>query len=309
LPEDHPYVVSEVADVNEQLMEEESDKALGGGHWDLLRELVLKKLNQYRLFLTILIQMLGQFSGANAITIYAPEFFAMVGMKGTTNQLMMTAILGVVKLTGAYIGAFFLIDFLGRRRLLYVGLSTQLITMLYFAIYLKLVPQAAEDDAVLTTSQNHAGKAAMACIYLNGMGWTMGWNSIQYLINSEIFALRLRLIATGAIMVFHFACQYGNSKAVPSMFLAMGNWGTILFFAGICAFGLFFCWFFMPEVSGRLLESMEAVFLLPWYKIGRYGHKLCPDTSEVGRLHYNENEKRTELAVDDKASVHEVESV
>ncbi|ODQ77719.1 hypothetical protein BABINDRAFT_67025 [Babjeviella inositovora NRRL Y-12698] len=303
LPVDHPYILSEIADVNEQVQQLEKASE-SHSMWNILVEFFTIKSLRYRLFLGIGIQILGQWSGANAITIYAPEFFAMVGKAKSTDQLMMTAILGVVKLTSAYLCAFFVVDFLGRRKSLYIGITIQLVSTLYFAIYLTLVPQAAEDHVDLTLSQKAAGRGAMAMIYMSGVGWTMGWNSIQYLINSEIFPLRSRNIATSVIMVFHFANQYANSKATPHMLLAMSNYGAFYFFFTVLAIGISWCWFFVPEVAGRSLESMEELFNLPWYLIGRRGAKLCPDHTEITRVHYHgEKEGAARISISDKGEV------
>lgn len=76
-------------------------------------------------------------------------------------------------------------------------------------------------------------------------------------------------------MAFHFVNQYGNSKAVPEMFVGMTTAGTMFFFAAITLVGLAWVYFFLPETSGRSLESLDAVFELPWYKIGRYGSKVA----------------------------------
>jgi hypothetical protein len=70
--------------------------------------------------------------------------------------------------------------------------------------------------------------------------------------------------------------QYGNSRAVPPMLLTvskggMSPKGTFWFFAVVTIIGGVWAWFFIPETSGRSLESMDALFKLPWYKIGRYG--------------------------------------
>jgi hypothetical protein len=37
----------------------------------------------------------------------------------------------------------------------------------------------------------------------------MGWNSIQYLLNAEIYPLRIRAISSSLVMCFHFG------KSVP----------------------------------------------------------------------------------------------
>ncbi|KAK7678264.1 hypothetical protein QCA50_018737 [Cerrena zonata] len=174
-----------------------------GGIISKFKELLLIKSVRYRFFLiSAAAQVLGQWLGANAITIYAPELFSFAGIRGE-EIMKMTAVLGVVKFCSAYFSAFFLIDFLGRRKALYIA-----------------VPQAAHEDAVLTTSQNHASKAAMAALYISAIFWA---------------------------------------------------------------------WFFLPEVSGRSLESMDDIFNLPWYLIGRRGAELCPDNSEVNKVSFNGN--------------------
>ena len=67
---------------------------------------------------------------------------------------------------------------------------------------------------------------AIVFIYRSGVDWAMGWNSIQYLINAEIFPLRVRSLGTSIVMCIHFVNQCGNSKVVPQMLLALKPVGT-----------------------------------------------------------------------------------
>lgn len=135
----------------------------------------------------------------------------------------------------------------------------------------------------------------------------MGFNSVQYLLGSEIFPLNIRSFAQSMVMVLHFANQYGNSKAVPKMMIALQPYGAFYLFSGVLLIGLFWAWFFVPEVAGRSLESMDEIFNLPWYLIGRKGPQLCPDYSELNKIHYNhkgdmsyeENTKPTQNFVED----------
>ena len=285
LPEDHPYILSEISDINEQVLNEK--EALSNySFFQKFKDILFIKSNRYR-FLVIgcMSQLLGQWSGANAITIYANDLFSFVGIKGV-EVMKMTLILGVVKFCSAYFSAFFIIDFLGRRRALYIGISLQLVSILFFGIFLQVVPNATVKGSVLTASETAASEAAMAAIYLSGVGWTMGFNSVQYLLGSEIFPLGLRSFGQSLIMVLHFANQYGNSKAVPKMLLTLQKYGTFYFFTVVCCISLFWAWFFIPEISGRSLESMEEVFNLPWYLVGRRGAELCPDHSEVNKINH-----------------------
>lgn len=170
LPEDHPFVQTELLDVREQL-EREREATLGSSRWGKLRELVTIPSNRYRFMLGIMSQLLGQWSGASAITIYAAQFFAALGKTGQSEKLFATCILGVVKLCSAYLCAFFLIDFFGRRRSLYTGICLQLGAILYVALFLSMVPQSALKEGLLSPSQKRAATGAIAAIYISGFGW------------------------------------------------------------------------------------------------------------------------------------------
>lgn len=247
--------------------------------------------------LGVMSQLLGQWSGASAITIYATSFFAALGKTGQSEKLFATCILGVVKFVSAYISAFFLIDFLGRRRSLYTGIILQAVTICYMAIYLAKVPASVhvnEDGAsAITGSAKRAGIGAVAAIYLSGFGWAIGWNSFQYLVNAEIYPSRLRALGSSIVMCTHFANQFGNTKAVPSMIIAMTNYGFFVFCTAVCVVGLLWVWFFVPETAGRSLESMETLFDLPWHQIGRHGKHLAPD--EI--YHFDEDDREKATAV------------
>jgi len=69
LPADHPYVTSEIMDINDQL-EREREATMGTTWLGPIRELFASKANLYRIQLSIMSQLLSQWSGANSITIY-----------------------------------------------------------------------------------------------------------------------------------------------------------------------------------------------------------------------------------------------
>ncbi|KAG7665177.1 uncharacterized protein J8A68_001233 [[Candida] subhashii] len=279
LPQDHAYTVAELSDIHEQVLSEKNATA-NSNIFNMLKRLVTVKSIAYRFFcIAGAAQVLGQWSGANAVTIYSNELFALAGIKGSIATLQMSCVLGTVKLVAAYAGAFFIIDVLGRRKALYTGLTLQMVCILYFAIFLTIVPQAADPKGVLSPSEASASKGALAAIILSGAGWTIGFNSIQYLIGSEIFPLDIRSFAQSLVMVLHFANQYGNSRALPSLILALKPYGAFYFFVAVMVLGLVFA-FFLPELHGRSLESIEEIFTLPWYKL-RHSTTLVPDHSQV----------------------------
>lgn len=69
LDANHPYVTSEIIDINDQL-NREREATMGTTWLGPIRELFTSKANLYRIQLSIMSQLLGQWSGANSITIY-----------------------------------------------------------------------------------------------------------------------------------------------------------------------------------------------------------------------------------------------
>jgi hypothetical protein len=92
-------------------------------------------------------------------------------------------------------------------------------------------------------------------------------------------------------MTFHFVNQYGNSKAVPLMFLSLTTGGTMMFFSVVTLLGLGWVYFFLPETSGRSLEALDEMFNLPWYLIGRKGAALTAGSGGMSEILDHAGEK------------------
>ena len=201
-PTDH-YVISEVAGIQASF-DEEKEATLGMGWKGMVREIFTIRRNSYRLFLTNLAQLLACWSGGSSITVYAPDLFKIVGITGEEQSLLSTAIFGVVKFVASIICALFLVDTLGRKRSLIIGIALQTIALFYVAVFLTVVPIASNPDLETTASQNRASTGAIAMIYISGAGWALGWNSGQYLLSSELFPLRIRAVCSSITMCMHF---------------------------------------------------------------------------------------------------------
>lgn len=294
LPEDHFVIQNEIADIARQLHEEE-EATLGAGPLGYLKEMFLIPNNFYRIYLGLGCQLLSQWSGAGSITVYAQDFFALLGTTGQQEKLFATAIFGVVKFVAAMMCALFLVDIIGRKRSLSIGISLQAISMIYIAAFLTAVPDIDTKGFKFTPGQKKASIGAIVMIYVSGFGWAMGWNSIQYLLNSEIYPLRIRAISSSTVMCFHFINQYGNSRAVPEMLLSTRNGGitpagTFWTFAAITVIGLFWAWFFIPETAGLSLEGMDRLFTMKWYQIGTKG-RAAAEVEEQNEIERTFQEK------------------
>lgn len=286
LPTDHDYVIREFAAI-EAAHQAELEATMGSGPIGIIKETFLVPSNLYRIYLAFMAQILSQWSGAGSITVYATDLFKLLGISGNNENLLVTAIFGIIKLTAAIICALFLVDVIGRKRSLLLGITLQAISMIYVAGFLTAVPEMGiASDFVLPTNQKGASKGAIAMIYISGAGWALGWNSMQYVLTAELFPLRIRALATSMAMTLHFANQYGNSRAVPNMLLSVENGGitpkgTFWFFSAVTVLGGIWVWFSVPETAGRSLESMDRLFALPWYQIGRHGNQDAEERDEA----------------------------
>ncbi|TPX13412.1 uncharacterized protein E0L32_006142 [Thyridium curvatum] len=289
LPEDHEYVVREIAAVRMQ-HEEELESTRGIGFMGILKETFLIPSNLYRFYLTSMVQFLSQWSGAGSITLYAPDLFSLLGVKGTNESLLISGVFGIVKLCAAIICSLFLVDVIGRKRSLLIGITLQSISMIYVAGFLTAVPHLGIAGYTLEPHLTGPSKGAIFMIYVSGFGWALGWNSMQYLLTAELFPLRIRATSTSFAMMLHFVNQYGNARAVPNMLLETQHGGitpkgTFWCFAAVTILGGIWVYFSVPETAGRSLESIDRLFALPWYKIG---------------LHGNEDAERRDAAYDEK---------
>ncbi|KAJ5101243.1 hypothetical protein NUU61_003465 [Penicillium alfredii] len=286
LPLDHEYVVQEMNGI-QSAHQIEMEATMGSGPLGVIKETFLIPANLYRVYLTLMAQLLSQWSGAGSITVYATDLFKLLGITGNNENLLVTAVFGIIKLVAAILCALFLVDVIGRKRALLLGITLQAIAMLYIAGFLTAVPEMGVVDGFkLPENKKGASEGAIAMIYISGFGWALGWNSMQYLLTAELFPLRIRALATSLAMTLHFANQYGNSRAVPNMLLPVADGGidpkgTFWCFAAVTIVGGIWVWFSVPETAGRTLESMDRLFALPWYKIGLYGNRDAEEQDQV----------------------------
>jgi hypothetical protein len=286
LPPDHEYVVREITAI-QTAHQIEMEATKGAGLLGMIKETFMIPSNLYRVYLALMAQILSQWSGAGSITLYATDLFKLLGVTGSNENLLVTAVFGIIKLVAAVLCALFLVDVIGRKRALLIGISLQAIAMFYIAGFLTAVPEMGVVKGFkLPENKKGASEGAIAMIYLSGFGWALGWNSMQYLLTAELFPLRIRALATSLAMTLHFANQYGNSRAVPNMLLPVAEGGispkgTFWFFGIITLIGGIWVWFSIPETAGRTLESMDRLFELPWYRIGRYGNQDAEERDQV----------------------------
>lgn len=302
LPADHPYVREEFQAIEGQL-NTEIEAMSGASTWALFKETFTVTEYRRRFVLMFLCHLFGQWSGANAITQYSPSIFGYLGIQGEESRFLATGLYAIVKFVSVLAFSIFVIDFIGRRRSLMVGIILQILTLTFVGVYLGVTNHMSTEDIEVSASATAASKASIVAIYLHAVAWSIGWFSIPYLVSAEVFPIRIRSLNVSILMAFHWAFYFGCSRAMPSLLAATKRYGAFVFFASICTISLVYVFFALPETAGRSLESMDKLFERPWYTVRRVAYPTAEDFAE-GRdvetkaIDEEEVEKNEEIRID-----------
>lgn len=187
-----------------------------------------------------------QMTGINTIIYYAPTIFEFAGFASHKVSILATVGVGVVNVLMTVVAIWF-IDRLGRKPLLYIGMTGMAISLgvLGLAFYM---PGMADKLKMLTVLSVIAYIASFA-ISLGPIFWLM---------ISEIYPLSIR----GRAMSLATLANWGFNMVVASTFLTLteklGKAGAFWFYGIICVIGIAFCYLYVPETKGRSLESIEG---------------------------------------------------
>ncbi|MFN7095670.1 MAG: sugar porter family MFS transporter, partial [Burkholderiales bacterium] len=197
--------------------------------------------------IAIIIMLLQQLSGINAIIYYAPQIFMHAGL-GVNHSLFSTILVGVVNLVSTLIGLF-LLDKLGRRPLMILGSLLMALALATVAITLTGNP---------SVTLAYVGISAVL-VYIFAFAISTGL--FGWLIIAEIFPLNVRgegaAIGATANWVFNILVSF-------SFPLLLEKAGISLIFAGfaiVCVISFFYCLKFLPETKGVSLETIETNLL------------------------------------------------
>ncbi|CBF82158.1 uncharacterized protein ANIA_10658 [Aspergillus nidulans FGSC A4] len=260
----HSVIAGELAGMGSQIQHEHESVA-SASSWQLIKETLVPVENRRRFFLLFMATLFSQWSGANAITQYSPTIFGYLGIVGEEATFLATGIYGIVKFASTLAFALVIVDFVGRRRSLLVGISLQILTLVFVGAYLGATKDMTIAGVKASRHAERASTAAIVAIYLHAVAWSIGWFSIPYLIGPEIFPTRIRSLNMSISMALHWAFYFGCSKAMPSLLAATHRWGAFLFFSCIGVLGLIYVSLAMPDTTGRSLEALDKLFERPWY--------------------------------------------
>lgn len=262
LPADAELVATEYDSMTAQIEDRES--GLGNnGYMQIVRETFMVRSNLRRVQLTIIVYILAQMSGANAITNYLPTIFGLVGITDSHVKVYGTGLYTIAKLICCVGASLFFIDLVGRRKSLMIGISVQIVCHSYLAGYLNIYQDHKE------TMSKGATDAALAFIYIHAFGWAIGLYSLPYLFGAELWPNKIRSFGGALSQCFHWLFYFAITKATPSMLSNLHQWGAFVLFIGFCVLALLYTYFMVPETAGMSLEEINRIFERPLFLLAQ----------------------------------------
>lgn len=186
-------------------------------------------------------------TGINTIIYYAPTIFKTAGFDSNLTAIYATTGIGVVNFVMTIVAVFFT-DRLGRKPLLYFGLTGVMLSL--FA---------------LGTSFAYAGAlgsslkwVAVGSLVTYIICFAMSLGPIGWILVSEVFPLKIRGIAMSICTVSNFAFNFFVVGSFPVLLHRIGGAWTFWLFGIVSILCIIFVYFFVPETKGISLEQIES---------------------------------------------------
>jgi MFS transporter, SP family, solute carrier family 2 (myo-inositol transporter), member 13 len=196
-----------------------------------------------------------QFCGFNTLMYYSSTLFDIVGFSDPI--AVGTVVAGVNWIFTVL--SIFLIDRVGRRRLLLWTMWGMPVCLVVAAIAFKWIPL---DLHTLTLTSDHIGWPAylvLVAMILFVAFYAAGLGCVPWQAN-EFLPMEVRAMGTMFINMFNWGPNIVVSSTFLSMMKGITPSGTFGFYAILCFLGLVFVFFCFPEASNMNLEEIRIVF-------------------------------------------------
>ena len=185
------------------------------------------------------IAILGQFMGVNAVLYYGPKIFSEAGFD---NPMFSTVLVGLVNFATTIL-AVFIIDKVGRKQLIYWGVSGMIICLIAIGTYFAT-------GGVL-------GNGFMLAFFLAYVFCcAISISAIVFVLLSEMYpnSIRGRAMSLAGFMLW--VGTYIVGQLTPVL-LEWSQAGTFFIFAVMCVPYMLIMWKVIPETTGKTLEEIE----------------------------------------------------
>jgi len=196
----------------------------------------------------VAIAMLGQFMGVNAVLYYGPTIFEESGLsKG--DSLFYQVMVGIVNM-GTTVIALLIIDKVGRKKLVYWGVSGMIISLILIGSYFIFGKTAGISSLFLLIF-------FLFYIFCCAISICV----VIFVLLSEIYPTRIRGLAMSVAGISLWVGTYLIGQLTPWLLENLTPAGTFFLFAGMCLPYLWIMWKYVPETTGKSLEEIEKYWI------------------------------------------------
>ncbi len=196
----------------------------------------------------VAIAMLGQFMGVNAVLYYGPSIFETSGLS-SGDSLFYQSLIGMVNM-GTSVLALLIIDKIGRKKLVYVGVSGMIISLLLIGFYF------------MTGESLGLSSIFLLVCFLLYIFFTAGSiSAVIFVFLSEMYPTQIRGTAMSIAGLSLWIGTYLIGQLTPWMLDTLTPAGTFFLFAFMCFPYMLIVWRLMPETAGKSLEDIERYWL------------------------------------------------
>jgi len=187
-----------------------------------------------------------QITGINTVIYYAPTIFKFAGIAATGPAILAGAGLTTV-MWCFHVLAIFLLDRVGRRPLLLIGVAGQIIGLAILG--------AAFQFQQLASFKSYVAIGGLV-IYVACFAFGLG--PIFWLLISEIYPLKIRGAAMSAVTVTNWGMNLAVAVTFLTLVAALGHAETFWLYGLIAVAAWVFIYRLAPETKGKTLEQIEA---------------------------------------------------
>ena len=190
------------------------------------------------------IAMLGQFMGVNAVLYYGPSIFENAGLSGG-DSLFYQILVGLVN-TLTTVLALVIIDKVGRKKLVYYGVSGMIVSLIFIGLYF-LFGEALGISSLFL----------LAFFLFYVFCCAVSICAVVFVLLSEMYPTKVRGLAMSIAGFALWVGTYLIGQLTPWMLQNLTPAGTFFLFALMCVPYMLIMWKLVPETTGKSLEKIE----------------------------------------------------
>lgn len=194
------------------------------------------------------IAILGQFMGVNAVLYYGPTIFEEAGLSGG-DALFSQVLVGIVNVATTVI-AVFIIDKVGRKKLVYYGVSGMVLSLLLIGFYFHFSESMGLPNSFL-----------LFFFLFYVFCCAISISAVIFVLLSEMYPTRIRGMAMSIAGFALWIGTYLVGQLTPWMLQNLTPTGTFLLFALMCVPYMLIVWKLIPETTGKSLEEIERYWM------------------------------------------------